>query len=181
MTQTTIPLVQGDNFISFPSASTDIFGDILASSTIKDQITTFTKYDPILGKEIGILYSGHIEEGIGYHIYTNVSGSIIYDSIGDYYITFDQLKSRILKGWNLLATGNNTIIAPLWCNIIDANTRLPTTQIEPKKAYWISYDNCIKPTYNIDSALYVISAIGTILFTVYLLRKFRIIGKPMQE
>src|SRR3990167_8117051 len=108
---TEIILTEGYNFISFPSASANTFGDILTPSTIKDKITKFVKFHPILG-EIPITDSDYIEEGIGYRLYITMPGSIIYDSIGDYYITFDQLKSRILKGWNLLATGNNTITIP---------------------------------------------------------------------
>lgn len=180
MTQITIPLVQGVNFLSFPSSSTNTIGDILTSSTIKDKITKFIKYHPILG-EIPILDSDYIEEGIGYYLYITISESIIYEGITDFYITFDQLKSRILKGWNLLSTGNNTIIIPSWCNVIDANTGLNTTQLEPMKAYWINYDNCRQPTFDVESTLFVIGAIGTVLFTIYLLREFKIIGKPMKE
>lgn len=177
---TEIVLTEGYNFISFPSASADTFGDILTSSTIKDKITKFIKYHPILG-EIPVTDSDYIEEGIGYYISITIPGSIIYDSIGDYYITFDQLKSKILKGWNLLATGNNTIILPSWCNVIEANAGIHTNQLKPMKAYWINYDDCLQPTFNTESALYVIAAIGTVLFTIYLLREFRIIGKPMKE
>lgn len=177
---TEITLIEGGNFISFPSASRDTFGDILASSMIKDKITKFAKYHPILG-EIPITDSNHIEEGIGYYLYITIPGSIIYDSIGDYHITFDQLKSRILKGWNLLSTGNNTITLPSWCSIIEANTGLHVTKLEPMKAYWINYDDCVKPTFGTESVLYIIGAIGSVLFTIYLLREFRIIGKPMKE
>ena len=175
----TILLTEGDNFLSFPSSSTNTIGDILTSSTIKDKITKFIKYHPILG-EIPITDSDHIEEGIGYYIYIIISGSIIYDSIEDYQVTFDQLKLRILNGWNLLATGNNILIIPSWCNVIDANTGLPTTQLEPTKAYWINSTECIQPTFDAESVLYLFGAIGTILFTIYLLREFRIIGKPMK-
>ena len=176
---TEIVLTEGDNFISFPSTSAYTFGDILTSSMIKD-ITKFVKYHPILG-EIPISDSDHIEEGIGYYLYITIPGSIIYDSIRDYYITFDQLKSRILKGWNLLAAGNNTITIPSWCNVIEANTGIHTSRLEPMKAYWINYDDCLQPTFNVESALYIIGAVGTVLFTMYLLREFRIIGKPMRE
>lgn len=174
---TEIVLTEGDNFISFPSTSADTFGDILTSSMIKDKITKFVKYHPILG-EIPVTDSDFIEEGIGYYLYITIPGSIIYDSTGDYYITFNQLKSRILKGWNLLATGNNTITLPSWCNVIEANTGIHVSQLEPMKAYWINYDDCLQPTFN---TLYIIGAIGTVLFTIYLLREFRIIGKPMKE
>lgn len=180
MTQTTIPLVQGENFLSFPSASTDSFGYILTSSTIKDNISNFYKYHPILGP-IPVMDTDHIEEGVGYHLYSTISGNIIYDSTGDFYITIGRFESRILKGWNLLATGSNTIILPSWCNIIDANTGIPVTQLEPTKAYWINYDDCTQPRFGAESALAFIGAIGTVLFTVYLLREFKIIGKPMKE
>jgi hypothetical protein len=180
MTQITIPLVQGDNYISFPSSSADTIGDILTSSTIKDKITKFAKFHPILG-QIPIIDSDHIEEGIGYYLYITIPGSIIYDSTGDYYTTLGRFESRILKGWNLLATGSNTLILPSWCNVIDANTGIPATQLEPTKAYWINYDDCTQPRFTAGSALYFIGAIGTVLFTVYLLREFRIIGQPVKE
>ena len=181
MTLITILLNEGNNYISFPSSSTSTIGDILTSSTIKDKITKFIKYHPILG-EIPITDSDYIEEGIGYYLYITISGIIIYNGITDYQITFDQLKSRILNGWNLLATGNNILILPSWCNVIDANTGLPVTQLEPANAYWINFTDCIKPTFGTGSALYIIGAIGTILFTIYLLKEFRIIGgKPMKD
>ena len=175
----TIPLSEGYNYISFPSSSVNTIGDILTSSTIKDNITKFIKYHPILG-EIPITDSDYIEEGIGYYLYITISGSMIYDSITDYQVTFNQLKSRILKGWNLLATGNNILILPSWCNVVEANTGLPATQLEPTKAYWINYDECLQPTFGAESVLYFIGAVGTVLFTIYLLREFRIIGKPMK-
>lgn len=180
MTQITIPLSEGENYISFPSSSTNTIGDILTSSTIKDKITKFIKYHPILG-EIPILDSDYIEEGIGYYLYITISGSIIYDGITDFHVTFDQLKSKILNGWNLLATGNNTITIPSWCNVIEANTGIHTIQLEPMKAYWINYDDCIQPTLGTESVLYLFGAIGTVLFSIYLLREFRIIGTPMKD
>lgn len=177
---TEIVLREGNNFISFPSASASNFGDILTSSTIKDKISNFYKYHPILG-QIPVLDTDYIEEGIGYHLYSTIPGSIIYDSTGDFHITLSQFESRILRGSNLLATGSNTIILPSWCYITDANTGIHATQLEPMRAYWVNYDDCSQPKLNAESALAVIGAIGTVLFTVYLLREFKIIGKPMKE
>ena len=175
----TIPLSEGDNYISFTSSSVNTIGDILTSSMIKDKITKFIKYHPIFG-EIPIIDSDHIEGGIGYYLYITISGNIIYDGVEDYHVTFDQLRSRILNGWNLLATGNNILTIPSWCNIVDANTGLSVTQLEPTKAYWIFSYDCIKPKFGTESVLFLIGAIGTVLFTIYLLREFRIIGKPMK-
>lgn len=177
-----IPIHIGDNYISFPATDpTENFETILTNSQIKNSILDFTKYDPILLKMISINYLyDYIEEGVGYYIYSISEGNITYDGI-PYILTFDQLKSKILKGWNLLATGDNTIILPSWCYVIDANTRLNVTQLEPKKAYWINSDDCLQPTFNAESALYVIGAIGSILLTVYFLREFRIIGEPLRN
>jgi len=176
MTQITIPLVQGDNFISFPASSANTFGDIFTSSTVRDEISNFYKYHPILGP-IPVMDTDHIEECIGYHLYITIPGNIIYDSTGDFYTTLGRFESRILKGWNLLATGSNTIILPSWCNVIDAKTGIPATQLEPTKAYWINSEDCSQPRFNAGSALYFIGAIGTVLFTVYLLREFKIIRR----
>lgn len=181
MTIVNIPIHIGDNYISFPATdSIDNFETIFIDSQIKSSILEFTKYDPILQKTVSINYIyDHIEEGVGYYIYSISEGNIIYDGI-PYILTFDQLKLKILKGWNLLATGDNTIILPSWCYVIDANTRLNTTQLEPKKAYWINYYDCTKSVFNAESVLYVIGAIGSILLTVYFLREFRIIGEPVR-
>jgi len=169
-----ISLDEGDNFISFPANSADNFGTILAGSGIKNNILKFIKYHPILG-EIPITDSDYIEEGIGYYLYITISGNIIYDSTGEYIVTFESFKSKILKGWNLLATGNNTLILPNWCNVLDANTSLPVTQLDPKKAYWVNYDDCIEPIFTIGSAITAITVISTVLFTYWLLKEFKIV------
>ena len=169
-----IPITEGDNYISFPASSADNFGTILTSSIMKDKITKFIKYNPIL-LEIPITDSDHIEEGVGYYLYSTIPGNIIYNSTGNYLITFDNFKSKILKGWNLLATGNNTLTLPSWCQVLDASTSMPVIILEPKKAYWVNFTDCIKPTFDINSALTIIGAVGTILFTIYLLKEFKII------
>jgi hypothetical protein len=176
MTQITIPIIQGDNFFSFPSSSANTIGDILTSSTIINGISNFYKYHPILG-QIPVLNADYIEAGIGYHLYSTISANIIYDGTEDFYITLSQFESRILRGWNLLATGSNTIILPSWCNVIDANTGIPTLILEPTKAYWINSDDCSQPTFDARSLLYLIGSVGTVLFTIHLLKEFKIIGK----
>ncbi len=182
MTIVDIPIHIGANYISFPAIDpTENFETIFTNSQIKTNILDFTKYDPILQKMVPISYLyDHIEEGVGYYIYSTSEGNIIYDGL-PYTLTFDQIKSKILYGWNLLATGDNTITSPTWCNIIDANTRINVIQLEPKNAYWINSHDCIKPVFNTDSVLYVVGAVGSVLLVVYFLREFRIIGKPLRN
>ena len=57
----------------------------------------------------------------------------------------------------------------------------PAITLKPNKAYWINFVDCIKPTFGAESVLYFIGAVGTVLFTIYLLREFRIIGRPMKD
>lgn len=184
MSQNTILLNIGDNFISFPATSISTINEILTSSGIKGNISKFIKWDSIQQKEVPVAIDGteYIEEGRGYYLYTTSPGTIIYDGI-EYSMTFDQFRSRIVQGWNLLGTGSNTAIPSAWCKITDPITLLPVTILQPNYSYWVHYDECIQPIQPSigSSSLTAIATIGTILFTYYLLMKFRIIGKPLKE
>ena len=140
----TIPLVPGQNYISFPASSSYSFMTIFTTSGVINDIGTdafqnkmFYKYDPVVNNYVIIdLNLGHIEQGKGYYLYitSTTPGAITYDGT-EYTITFDQLKSRIVKGWNLLGTGKDAIIPKSWCNILDPATMSIATILEPRKSY----------------------------------------------
>lgn len=184
MTIITIPLVQGLNCISFPASSVYNFRTIFTNSGIINDIDTFSRYDPILNNYVLInLDLGYIDQGKGY-ILSIISASpapITYDGI-EYTITFDQFKSRIVEGWNLLGIGKDAIVPQTWCKILDPITLAPVTILEPKRSYLVNYDECLQPvSHSIgSSSMTAIIAIGAILSTYYLLREFRIIGKPIE-
>lgn len=181
MTQIEIPLVQGDNYISFPATSPDNFETIFTSSGIINNIPEngFIKFNPVTQSREPVKYTEYIEKGVGYDLYVNSPTSLIYNGT-EYTMTFDELRSHLLPGWNLVGVGSNIIMSLNWCRILDPYYNL-VTQLEPMNAYLIYHDDCIQPTFNAESALYIIGAIGTILFTIYLLREFKIIGKPLKE
>ncbi len=174
MVLTEIPLTIGDNFISFPATSSSTINDILTSSGIKGNILKFIKWDSIQQKEIPIVIDGieYIEEGRGYYVYVTSPGTIAYDGT-EYTTTFDQLKSRIVKGWNLLGVGKDTIIPQTWCKIQDPITLLPVTILQPNHSYWINYDECVQPRgADIGSILgFTVSS----LFLIYMLKEFKIL------
>lgn len=143
MTQITIPLIAGRNYISFPAISSDNFEGIFISSGIMDNIEKFFTYDAISGW-MDVSCFEYIKEGRGYILDMTNPGDIIYDGI-EYTLTFDQLKSRILEGWNLVGPGAVPIASPFWCRAIDMKTGSSVTQLEPKNAYLIYYYSCIAP------------------------------------
>jgi len=152
MTLTTISLNTGPNYISFPATSTDNFGTILSGISniieTRDNIRLFYKYDPILLRDWTVVSDFEfIEQGRGYYISVTSPGNITYEG-AEYTITFDQLRSRLLKGWNLVGTGSNTLSIPNWCRTIDPVTTLPIIQLEPTRSYWVDYDDCIQPIIN---------------------------------
>lgn len=167
MTQITIPIKTGDNYISFPAISTDNFETILINSQIKNNIDKFIKFDPMLQKEEPINYlTDYIEEGRGYYIYSTVDGNITYNGI-EYILTFDQLISQIFMGWNLIGVGSISIIPLSWCKVIDPETLFSVSILEPTKAYWINYDDCKKLGLGLESTL----AITTGILFIYLFLK----------
>lgn len=188
-TPTTIPLIQGQNYISFPASSVYNFRTIFTDSGIINDIGTdafqnkmFYRYDPILNNYILVdLDLGHIEQGKGYYLYvTSLSpGAIVYDNVIEYVVTFDQFKSRIVKGWNLLGVGKDSIVPQTWCKILDPTTMTPVTILETKRSYLVNYDECIQPDVPSvgSSSFAAIAAIGTILFAYYMLTKLGIVGK----
>lgn len=181
MTQITIPLIQGDNYISFSAISPDNFETIFTGAGIINNIPEngFMKFNPITQSQEPVKYTEYIQKGVGYDLYFDspIPTNLIYSG-NEYTMTFDELRNSLLPEWNLIGIGSN-IITPLdWCRILDHHYD-PVTSLIPGNAYWIYQGDCIKPTINVESTLYWIGAIGTILFTIYLLRKFRIVGKPM--
>lgn len=156
MTQIEIPLIPEYNYISFPALPSPFptynFRTIFTDSGIIDDIGTdtygnkmFYRYDPMSNNYIPInIDNGHIEEGKGYCLYiTSTSpNNIVYEGT-EYSITFDQFKSRIIKGWNLLGVGKDIIFPTSWRKILDPMTLLPTTILQPDHAYWVNYDECM--------------------------------------
>ena len=178
---TEIVLTEGDNYISFPATSPYDFETIFTSSGIINDIPEngFIKFNPVTQSLEPVKYTEHIEKGIGYDLYVNSPRNLIYSGT-EYTMTFEELRSRILPGWNLVGTGSNIITPLSWCRVLDPYYN-GVTQLEPMKSYLIYYDNCAQPTLNAESILYLFGAIGTVLFTIYLLREFRIIGTPMKD
>ncbi len=157
MTQITIPIRTGPNYISFPATSTETFNTIFISSGIMERILSFKTYDPTLGL-IDVSYYETIEKGKGYILTLDVISQGTISFIGEEYsITFNELKSRILRGSNLIGPGNIPITLQPWCRVIDADTNIPVNIIEPQHAYWITYADCIQPT---TEAFLFISVIG---------------------
>lgn len=180
MTIITIPLVQGPNYISFPATSSDNFDTIFTGSGIINNIpeNQFTKLNHLTQMMEPVNYNEYIQKGIGYKLYVNSPANIIYDGT-EFTMTFDELASIILPGWNLIGTGSNTIIPLNWCKTFDPYYNV-VTHLYPMNAYWIYYDFC-KPSPGIGSSAFTaIAALGTVLFTYYLLREFSIIGKPVE-
>lgn len=153
--QISMSLITGRNYISFPATSTDNFGTIFIVSGIKDNIILFQTYDTILGNFTLISDFEYIEPGRGYIIDVISPGTITYDGI-EYTFSFDQFKSRLVEGWNLVGTPNPMYI-PGWCKILDPITNFPVSKIEPKKSYWANYFNCLEPK---TEPILLISAIG---------------------
>jgi hypothetical protein len=173
MTHIEIPLVLGYNFISFRATSSMTINEILTSSGIKSNISIFTKWDAIQPAYIQVDIDGteYIEEGRGYCIYITSPGTIAYEGI-EYTMTFDQFKSHIIQGWNLLGTGKYVIFPQAWCKIIDPITRLPVTILSPNYSYWVHYGDCIKPTMSYGTSIAIIAS-SLVAFAI--LKQFKVI------
>lgn len=137
MTYIEIPLTSGYNYISFRATSSMTINEILTSSGIKSYTTSFTKWDSVqqIYLNVDINNIEYIEEGRGYCIYITSPGTIAYEGT-EYSMIFDQFRSRIVQGWNLLGTGKDVIFPQAWCKIIDPITRLPVTILSPNYSYW---------------------------------------------
>ncbi len=174
MTQITISLNQGDNYISFPATSTDNFETIFTNAGIINNIPEngFLRFNPITQISEPVEYSKYIEKGMGYDLYMNEPAQLTYDGT-EYTMIFDEFRSNLFPGWNLVGTGSNNIISSSWCKITDPETLLPTTILEPKKSYYIYYDNCLPPsTMAIGSILgFTVSS----LFLIYMLKEFKVL------
>lgn len=170
-----IQLQEGDNFISFPASYNDSIGALFRACGITN--VTMFKFD-FTGNYVQITDFDleYIEGGRGYLLQTSADTSIFLISYSgeEYIITFDQFMSNLLRGWNLVGTGNNTIILQNWCKVLDPKSLNRVIQLDPKKAYLVNYEDCIKPEYGIGSTITVIGAVGTVLFTIYLMREFKL-------
>ena len=177
MTYIEIPLTPGYNYISFRATSSMTINEILISSGIKSNISIFTKWDSVQQTYLNVDINNieYIEEGRGYCIYITSPGTIAYEGT-EYSMTFDQFKSRIVQGWNLLGTGKDIIVLQAWCRVIDPLTGLPVIILLPNYSYWVHYGDCIQPSStSFGSALgFTVSA----LFLIYMLKEFKVFQTP---
>ncbi len=182
MTEITIPLIQGKNYISFPAYyPTYNFRTIFTSSGTINDIGTdpsgnkmFYRYDPMLGNYVLIdIDTEYIEEGKGYYLYiTSISPhNIVYEGT-EYSITFDQFKSRIIKGWNLLGIGKDVIVPTSWCKILDPITNTQVSILEPTKSYMVNYDECTIPERSYGTT---IAIIASTLVSLAILKEFKVL------
>lgn len=179
MAPITIPLFQGINYISFPALSSYNFRTLFTDSGIINNISIdpsqnkkFYRYDPILGDYILIdLDFGYIEQGKGYLLFMEFPQIIIYDG-GEYTMTFEQFKSRIIKGWNLLGVGKDIIIPQSYCTILDPATMFPVTILEPKHSYLVNYDECIMPDRSYGTTIAIVAS-SLVAFAI--LKQFKVL------
>jgi hypothetical protein len=156
MTENTINIIIGENFISFPEGSTSTFREIFVNSGIFDNVDSLKEYDPITNTfPIIDMNTDSPREGIGYILKMKPNGytipPIIYE--GNPFPTemnLEVFKSMVYNGWNLLGTDNNIIDVSSYCRCIDASTNMQTNKILPKKAYWIHSTECAQPTTNYE-------------------------------
>ena len=169
MSQVSIPITQGENWISFPEDSSDNISTIFTKSGIANSITTVYQYNSITsGYEVTSLQSLVIE-GRGYHIISTGNGTISY--MGTPYkrkMTFDILNKSLMRGWNLVGTDNNTMDISNygWCKVTDAQINFVVTELVPGKAYWIFFEDCKMPSFGID--LQTKLAIVGLSITIYI-------------
>jgi hypothetical protein len=154
MSQVSIPITIGENWISFPEDSSDNLNTIFTKSGILNSISTVYQYNSITpGYEVTNLQSLVIE-GRSYHIISTGNGTISY--MGTPYkkkMTFDEISKSLMRGWNLIGTDNNTIDISnnSWCKISDAQANFAVTELVPGKAYWIYSDDCKRPALGLDT------------------------------
>lgn len=154
MSQISIPITLGENWISFPEDSSDNLSTIFTKSGVGNIITTVYQYNSITsGYEVTSLQSLVIE-GRGYHIISTGNGTISY--MGTPYkrkMTFDTISKSLMRGWNLVGTDNDTIDISNndWCKITDAQINFAVTELVPGKAYWIFSDDCRQPKLGLDT------------------------------
>lgn len=164
MTLISIPLQIGNNYISFPATSTDNFLTIFTSSTIINNITQFSKFNSVLQQFQVVLYTDHIEEGVGYFITVSAQSVIVYDG-PEYTLQFADINSMIVKGWNLVGPGSMSIQFPAYCKVTDPITGFSVTQLFPTHAYWINSDSCQISLEGIYTGLAIIST-GLIIYLI---------------
>lgn len=172
LTQITIELVEGENYLSFPATSTDDFATIFTLSGIINNIpeNQFTKLDPLTQNMIPINYTAHIEKGIGYKLVVNSPCNIIYDG-EEFTMTFDEITSHLKPDWNLIGTGSNIIIPSSYCKIYDPYYNI-VTELYPANAYRIHYSNCIEPSMNYGTTIAVVAS-SLVAFAI--LKQFKVL------
>lgn len=155
MARIEIPLTKGQNWISFPEKSADNLDTIFRHSGIERNIAGMFEYDSISSNFLSVNLLSNFGEGIGYHIIANESSTIIYDGTPfETKMTFDTLRLLLMRGWNLIGTDDNIINLNdryNWCRVTDPVTNFGVTQLVPKKAYWIYYDDCQPPKVGLDT------------------------------
>ena len=170
MTQISIQLGSGENWISFPEGSSDNFDTIFRRSGISTSTTIVYQYNPITAGFVQINLSSNIKEGKGYHILSTSPGTISYNGTPyEMKMTFDVLRTSLMNGYNLVGTDNNIINISNydWCKIVDAQTNFAVKELLPMKAYWVFYpDDCKMPSFGID--LQTKLAIVGLSITIYL-------------
>lgn len=154
MSQISIPIVKGENWISFPEDSSDNISTIFAKSGIANSITTVYQYNSITSDFSIVSLQSLVIEGRGYHIIATGDGTISY--MGTPFtrkMTFDILSQSLMRGWNLVGTDNNTIDISnnSWCKVSDAQANFAVTELVPGKAYWIYSDDCKRPMLGLDT------------------------------
>lgn len=169
-----IPLVTGENFISFPEYSNKSFTDIFTDSGIVNSVIGFYKFDTIINNFISVnMQIEFIEQGRGYLLVigktTNPILIITYEGTKFLLsINFDMLKSMLLRGFNLIGVDSSVIVLPTWCRFLDASTRMQVTQLNPGKAYWIKYsEECTQSNWIIDYNVPVLISIAMFFLWTY--------------
>lgn len=161
-----IPLIKGENWISFPEGSSDNLDTIFKRSGISSSNTTVYLYNSITSGFVQTNLTSNIKEGKGYHILTTSPGTIVYNGIPyETKMSFEKVKSSLMNGYNLVGTDDNTIDISNynWCKIIDAQTNFAVKELLPMKAYWIFYpDDCKQPFLGLDM-LTKVSIIGVLI------------------
>lgn len=180
MTQISIQLHIGENYISFPESSNLSFREIFTDSGIINNVVSLHRYDSILQSFVLInIDTDTIKQGRGYILIVSSSPlsfsspfsyviesilTITYNGIPfSTHIDFNTLRSMILANWNLIGTDTNIINVEEWCRCIDAQTGLETTTILPKKSYWIRLDECKIPSTDIALTI----TVGIFLLYLY--------------
>lgn len=180
-TTITIPLQEGQNYISFPATSTDNFQTIFTNSGIINNVTAFNRFDAFEQAPVPLDYSEYIMKGTGYYIEVKSLGTIAYTGT-PYILSFNDIQSKLVLGQNLIGPGSDSITPETWCKIIDPTTNLQVSILQPKHAYWILFDNCnLVSTTNVNTFNAVITGLGLLISAIFLWIELRATTKVETE